>query len=325
MYARLNGSGGPSAVASISSAIVATVCLLALTGCGSGGVDAGGFSSSNRNAAQNALDTLQSTSVSTIILQLSATNEIPAICRVHLESRKPLTFKLFLAWIPRGQFRQSETGNVYSWLQILLNRDGVTGNNWHVVSSPRKATLEAAYGDALSKPFDRCEILAGGGVKVLRTTAIPTLNHVVAPKVPVLAPAFALPRLNGSGSLSLQSLRGKTVVLTFFSSYLAEARRLAPMLESESRRWANRGVVFVAVDEQDLAPAARAFIRRYGIAFPAVREASGSLIGRYNVENLPETYFVDRTGHLVRPSLSGVPSAARLDAAIKLALASNGR
>jgi hypothetical protein len=154
---------------------VPVIVSLLLTACGSRGVDAGGFTASDRKAAQSGLDTLQSTSVSTMIVQLSATNQIPAVCLVHLESRDPQTFRVFIAWEPRGNFKQADTGNNYSWLTILLSSSGLKGNNWHLDNSPTKGALVAAYGDATTKPVDRCEILAAGGVRVLRTDSVPKI------------------------------------------------------------------------------------------------------------------------------------------------------
>ena len=74
--------------------------------------------------------------------------------------------------MPRGLYRRAVTGNVYSWLQILLGAKGVQGHNWHLGSSSSKAGFQAALGDAYAMPNERCEILAGGGVKMLAKTSV---------------------------------------------------------------------------------------------------------------------------------------------------------
>jgi thiol-disulfide isomerase/thioredoxin len=75
------------------------------------------------------------------------------------------------------------------------------------------------------------------------------------------APNFTLPRLNGGGDVSLQSFRGKVVLLNFWASWCAPCREEASLLNQIQSHYGPRGVVVVGVDSQDFTSAARTFAR----------------------------------------------------------------
>jgi cytochrome c biogenesis protein CcmG/thiol:disulfide interchange protein DsbE len=135
------------------------------------------------------------------------------------------------------------------------------------------------------------------------------------------APAFTLERLDGNGELSIESLRGKAVVLNFWASWCAPCKDETPLLQEAWQRWEDKGVVFVGVDVKDFRGDARDFLARYGVTYPNVYDGKGSTVGRYGVTGFPETYFIDAAGK-VRYRIAGpVEDAADLDAAIERALA----
>jgi cytochrome c biogenesis protein CcmG, thiol:disulfide interchange protein DsbE len=136
------------------------------------------------------------------------------------------------------------------------------------------------------------------------------------------APAFTLERLDGDGELSIESLRGKAVVLNFWASWCAPCKDETPLLQDGWQRWEDKGVVFVGVDVKDFRGDARDFLARYGVTYANVYDGKGSTVGRYGVTGFPETYFIDAAGK-VRYRIAGpVEEAADLDAGIERALAS---
>jgi cytochrome c biogenesis protein CcmG/thiol:disulfide interchange protein DsbE len=136
------------------------------------------------------------------------------------------------------------------------------------------------------------------------------------------APQFALSKLDGSGKLHLESLRGKVVVLNFWASWCAPCKSEAPRLEAAWRRYRDRGVVVVGVDGQDFSGDAKRFIRKYKLTYPNVHDGPGNTGSRYGVTGYPETYFVDRRGRLVGDRVVGEVSAEKLTAGIRRALQS---
>ena len=136
------------------------------------------------------------------------------------------------------------------------------------------------------------------------------------------APDFTLPRLAGSGELSLVSTRGKAVVLNFWASWCIPCKEETPLLQRSWQRWKDRGVVFVGVNAKDLRSDARRFMRRYGVTYPNVYDGRGSTLGRYGVTAFPETYFLDARGRVVFRIAGPVTDPAEVDDGIKRALAS---
>jgi thiol-disulfide isomerase/thioredoxin len=144
----------------------------------------------------------------------------------------------------------------------------------------------------------------------------------------VAAYPFTRPRVGASGSISLDALRGKVVVLNFWQSYCPPCTHEAPVVSALSKRWAGKDVVFIGVDEQDLPGPATAFMRRFHITYPVISD-NGPLIGHYGVTGYPETFFIDKRG-LVVPMpptdgqvghIIGAATPTTLDAGIRSAMA----
>ncbi|HXU87729.1 MAG TPA: TlpA disulfide reductase family protein [Methylomirabilota bacterium] len=121
-------------------------------------------------------------------------------------------------------------------------------------------------------------------------------RSIPSPLVGRPAAAFTLTAFDGS-ALTLESLRGKVVVVNFWASWCNPAcYDEAPVLERAWRTYKSRGVVVVGVDMQDTAEAAQEFIRRFELTFPNAPDHGGKMAVEYGVYGVPETFFVDRTG-----------------------------
>jgi cytochrome c biogenesis protein CcmG, thiol:disulfide interchange protein DsbE len=138
----------------------------------------------------------------------------------------------------------------------------------------------------------------------------------------VAAPKLDLPRLNGSGNLSLASLRGKVVVVNFWQSSCYPCKLEARDVAAASRAWAGKGVVFLGVNAQDLKSSARAYMKHYDVTYPNVRDAIGKTWPKWGVTAVPETFFIDRRGRVVPPHIAGQASRQDLDEGIQRALRS---
>ena len=125
-----------------------------------------------------------------------------------------------------------------------------------------------------------------------------TIDDAVAAGKRIPAPALDLPRLDGAGRLSLAALRGKVVVLNFWASWCPPCRGESPILERWHRRIAARGGTMLGVDVLDLESDARAFVHRYGMTYPIVRDGDGGSRKAFDVYQQPDTIVIDRRGRI---------------------------
>ena len=151
------------------------------------------------------------------------------------------------------------------------------------------------------------QALAVAGVGFLASLLVWTLTHGKAPpKAGAPAPAFSLPRLHGSGNISLASFRGKTVVLNFFASWCAPCKREASDLESVWKKNRSDGVVVLGVDSGDTRGSAQSFLTAHGVTYPIAFDPGQKLaLGSYAVPGLPVTYVINPAGRVVGSPVLG--------------------
>ena len=112
------------------------------------------------------------------------------------------------------------------------------------------------------------------------------------------APPITLTLLDGQ-PFSLAEARGKPVLINFWASWCIPCEEEAVALEQASRVYRDR-VAFIGVNVQDTDPLAREFLRKFGVTYANGRDVSGAIAVEYGMSGVPETYFVDRNGMIVR-------------------------
>ena len=113
------------------------------------------------------------------------------------------------------------------------------------------------------------------------------------------APTFNLEQLEG-GRFSLAEQKGKPVVINFWSTWCQPCKIEHPVLMSAAEAYGPAGVQFVAVLYQDDAAKARAFLNRSGSHWPTLEDPGGRTAIAYGVAGVPETFFIDKNGVIVR-------------------------
>ena len=112
-------------------------------------------------------------------------------------------------------------------------------------------------------------------------------------------PAIPLRSFDGR-DVQLIDLRGQVVVVNFWGSWCIPCREEAPALE---RVWqATRGgdVQFVGVNVWEAENDALNFIREQRVSYLNLLDPAGQLAIELGLTGIPETYFVNRDGKLVR-------------------------
>jgi cytochrome c biogenesis protein CcmG/thiol:disulfide interchange protein DsbE len=113
------------------------------------------------------------------------------------------------------------------------------------------------------------------------------------------APEFSLNTLNGQ-PFSLRAAAGQPVVVNFWSTWCQPCKIEHPILMDAAAAYGPAGVQFVAVLYQDDASKARAFLNRSGSYWPTLEDPGGRTAIAYGVAGVPETFFIDKSGTIVR-------------------------
>lgn len=113
------------------------------------------------------------------------------------------------------------------------------------------------------------------------------------------APDFTLELYSGE-QLRLADLRGKPVMVNFWASWCPPCRQEAPLLERTWREYEEKGVVFIGVNIWDNEDDAQAFLREFDITYPNGPDPRGKISIDYGLTGIPETYFIDREGKIMR-------------------------
>lgn len=115
------------------------------------------------------------------------------------------------------------------------------------------------------------------------------------------APEVTLPRLLGSGEVSLSDYSGEIVVVNFFASWCLECRVEHDALVAASDSFSGSGVRFVGISYQDDPSDSIRFLEQEGISETTeylVDEGSRAAIA-FGVFGIPETFFIDPDGTVV--------------------------
>ena len=125
---------------------------------------------------------------------------------------------------------------------------------------------------------------------------------------------FQITTLDGR-ELRLSDLRGSIVMVDFWSSWCPPCRAEASVLAEAYERWSELGVEFVGVsiwdNEEDVAD----FIKRHNITYPNGIDEDGSIAVEFGVKGIPEKFFVNPQGEIVR-KINGPNTSQSLDAVL---------
>lgn len=134
-----------------------------------------------------------------------------------------------------------------------------------------------------------------------------------APEEVKTLPKFELQSLDGGGTVTDADLAGHPVVMNFWASWCGPCNEEAPALEKTWQEYKDRGVVFLGVDVKDIAANARKFVDKYGLTYSMVADPDQELASAMGVGiGLPQTFFIDPEGKIVKGSGLGLITASEL-------------
>lgn len=115
------------------------------------------------------------------------------------------------------------------------------------------------------------------------------------------APDAPIALADGSGSVSVSDFEGDIVVVNFWASWCLGCREEHDALVRGAQDYAGFDTTFVAVNYQDSASNAQAFLDELGTSPVTVYgvDVGSTTAFEWGVLGLPETFFVDREGVVV--------------------------
>jgi len=111
------------------------------------------------------------------------------------------------------------------------------------------------------------------------------------------APAFSLASRAGS-QVSLAQYKGQVVMINFWASWCGPCRQEMPLLESIYKKYSKMGFTLIGVNVEPDSNAANEWLKATPVSFPILYDKDSKVSKLYDVEGMPSTVIIDRTGKL---------------------------
>ncbi|MCW2929254.1 MAG: Redoxin domain protein [Actinomycetia bacterium] len=164
--------------------------------------------------------------------------------------------------------------------------------------------------------------VATGSLKGAPAACSSTSGDSIVYSCPAVAPAFTLPALSaastagGTGTVSPAQYAGKPLIVNFFASWCAPCQQETPLIASFYKASAGH-VIILGVDSNDTTAKAVAFVRAKGVSYPVGVDPQFITASAYNVNALPQTFFLD-SRHRIVFRVIGAITRAQLEQGVRL-------
>jgi len=136
------------------------------------------------------------------------------------------------------------------------------------------------------------------------------------------APLFDLPGM--TNEVSLVAYRGKVVYLDFWASWCGPCKDSFPWMNLMQAKYANQGVVFIAVNVDRKKEDATRFLASTPANFIIAFDNKGTTPKDYKVMGMPSAYVIDKYGNIAHSHIGfNVKKITEYEAHIKQTLSMN--
>ena len=146
-------------------------------------------------------------------------------------------------------------------------------------------------------PARRSLPLLAAGLLAFAATACASGEGPQPPRVGEVAPPYTAVTLEGD-TVTLESLRGRTVLLNLWATWCAPCRHETPFLQSLYEENRDRGfeIVGISMDTRDQKRSVEEFVEEYGVEYTILWDPQMRGMDRYQVLGLPATFLLDEDG-----------------------------
>ena len=135
---------------------------------------------------------------------------------------------------------------------------------------------------------------------MLAVALVWVVSGVLEPKIVKagdMAPDFRIVTDSGK-TVSRSDFGGKLLVLNFWASWCPPCVEETPSLNAFQQQMKDDGVVVLAVSIDANEKLYKQFIQRYKVGFNTARDPEANISASYGTFQIPESYIIDRTGHV---------------------------
>ena len=119
------------------------------------------------------------------------------------------------------------------------------------------------------------------------------------------APALVVPQVGG-GTIDLAALRGKPVWVNFMATWCPPCQDEFPLMNGFAARYAENGLVVLAIDVKEEEGEVAAFAQNLGATFPLGLDGDGHVAEAWDAVALPVHFWIDADGVVRDGSLGGI-------------------
>jgi thiol-disulfide isomerase/thioredoxin len=165
-------------------------------------------------------------------------------------------------------------------------------------------------------------------------TAIAAASAATSATAPAAAPAAApapdfagIEQWHNSAPLTMQQLRGKVVLVDFWTYTCINCIRTLPHVAEWHRKYKDQGLVVVGVHTPEFpfersAANVKKAVKRFDISYPVAQDNRYATWNAYSNQFWPAVYLIDRKGQVVYTHF-GEGAYAQTEATIRTLLAQN--
>ncbi|MEJ2681920.1 MAG: TlpA disulfide reductase family protein [Gammaproteobacteria bacterium] len=114
---------------------------------------------------------------------------------------------------------------------------------------------------------------------------------------PFPAKDFTLKTLDGK-NFRLAENRGTVILLNFWASWCGPCREELPLLNALHHKYEKLGFTVLGVNIDEKAALAQDLLGEVDVDFPILMDGENSVASLYNIEAMPTTYIIDRSGRV---------------------------
>lgn len=122
--------------------------------------------------------------------------------------------------------------------------------------------------------------------------------QTLKPLIDKMAPELEVESWRNSFERRLREMRGKVVLLFFWSIDNDRCLAMARLLNDLQRQHEEDGLVVIGVTDRVSGDDLTAFLREHNINFPVCIDPFRATINKYEVDGFPDTYFIGKRGRL---------------------------